>query len=626
MAPGAGSGSQEAYRVRTRRENACASFDWMKERTWVRRTLALAVAAMGLIDLLSALFSRDPERTAAIRRLLPTDILAPGDIENTARTFTLLGGALLLGTAVGLWRGKRRAFVAALLLCAVSVPINVLKAFDIEEASVAAALLFLLGISGDSFRVKSGVLSFGQWWRRTLVIGAGVAVYSVGGAWLIEGHYGPEASLHRAISEALFQLFGVGDPALHLSVSRAHGVVRWFLSSIQVMSVTTLVGVVLAWLQPAAHRSRHRAEMAHVRELLQQYGDSTVAAFALADDVDYFFSSNARAVIAYRFESDTLLVVGDPLGPPEEIPPLLEAFAAYCREHDWEFAFYQARPEHLSWYRRFGWRAVHIGEDPVLWVERFTMDGPALGTVRRAVRKLERQGLEARMWRPDTHPFDPAAHAEVMDQLRAISSDWVREHPGGERGFCMGRFDPAQLPQAWVAVAWNTERQRVEAFCTWQPIPARHGWAIDLMRRRGDAPTGTMEFLVVKSVAFARAHGDAMLSLSLSALAKVDEAPEGEGAAGDEPPQEAAAGVAMATAAALPPGAITDDRAREFLMERLARFYDFKGLFRWKKKFNPTFEDRFLVYPDPLALPRIARALLRAQSPGGLRAYFRRAA
>lgn len=595
------------------------------ERAWIRHALAMAVAAMGLIDLLSAVFSRDPERTAAVRRLLPTDILAPGDIENTARTFTLLGGALLLGTAVGLWRGKRRAFVAALLLCAVSVPVNVLKAFDFEEATVSAALMFMLGISADSFRVKSGVMSFGQWWRRSLVIGMGLAIYSVGGCWLIEARYGfGAASWSRAVNEALFQLFGIGDPALHLAAARTHGVVRWFLSSIQLMSVTTLIGIVLAWFQPAAHRSRHQAEIERVRELLLRYGDSTVASFALADDVDYFFSPNGRAVIAYRFESDTLLVVGDPLGPPEEIPPLLQAFAAYCREHDWEFAFYQARPEHLAWYRRFGWRAVHIGEDPVLWTDRFTLEGAALGTVRRAVRKLERQGLEVRAWRPDQRPFEPGAEPEVLEELRAISAEWVRGHPGGERGFCMGRFDPARLAEHWLVVAWNRELRRVEAFCTWLPIPARHGWAIDLMRRRHDAPTGTMEFLVVKSVEQARERGDAMLSLSLSALAKVDER-EGETDV-DGPPQEASQGVAVATAASLPPGAITDDRAREFLMERLARFYDFKGLFRWKKKFNPVFEDRFLVYPDPLSLPRIARALLRAQSPGGLLSYLRRAA
>ena len=60
------------------------------------------------------------------------------------------------------------------------------------------------------------------------------------------------------------------------------------------------------------------------------------------------------------------------------------------------------------------------------------------------------------------------------------------------------------------------------------------------------------------------------------------------------------------------------------VMQHLARFYEFEGLFRWKGKFNPSFEDRYLVYADPLALPQIALSLARAQSAGGLRAYLRR--
>jgi hypothetical protein len=69
---------------------------------------------------------------------------------------------------------------------------------------------------------------------------------------------------------------------------------------------------------------------------------------------------------------------------------------------------------------------------------------------------------------------------------------------------------------------------------------------------------------------------------------------------------------------------VTEDPARTFLIQRLSRFYDFQGLFRWKRKFNPEFEDRYLIYPNTLALPRIALALVRAQSPGGLWSYLRR--
>jgi phosphatidylglycerol lysyltransferase len=569
-----------------------------------RVALSLAVAAQGVINLLSALLSHPPQRLVALRRIVPTTVL------DTSRTFTLLAGVLLLLTAWGLRRGKRRAFVAAMFLCAVSVPVNMLKAFDFEEATAATALLFFLGVSGDAFRVKSRELSLAALRSRALLAGLAFAVYAVAGCFILQSRYGGGASLGRAAAESAYRLFGVGHELLSLPYGlgpHARNVVRWFLDSLNVLAFTFVVGLGLAALKPVRHRSRHRLESARVEELLQSHGDSSVAAFALTPNTDYFFSATGRAVIAYRFESDTLLAIGDPIGPEEELKPLLTAFAAHCLEHDWTFAFFQARPERLPLYESLGWRALHIGEDPILWTNRFTLEGSTMGDVRRATRKLEAAGIEARHFVPGVHPFDEHRSGGLSEQLRQISNEWLASERAEERDFVMGRFDPQRLSREWVAVAWNGERQRAEAFLTWVPVWARRGWALDLMRRRADAPAGVMDFLVAKSVEAAKERGDALLSLSLSALAMVD---SGERAAEGAPGTDKAA----------------PERARAFLMQHLARFYEFQGLFRWKGKFNPSFEDRYLVYADPLALPRIALSLARAQSAGGIRAYFRRAA
>ncbi len=548
---------------------------------------------MGVVDVVSAVLSHPPERIVALRHLVPTDIL------DTSRTFTLLAGTLLLLTANGLRRGKRRAFVAALLLCALSVPVNLLKAGDIEEASLAAALMFVMGTNASAFTVKSR-----EWAWRSLTAPAmwgvlGILAYALAGCWLVESQYGHDASLARAAQEALYQLFGVGEPAL--VVTRAHHIVRWYLGSISVLGLALLAGFMVALLQPARHLRRHQADAQRVREIVRAHGDSTVAAFALDDDIDWFFSANDRAVIAYRHVASVLLVIGDPIGPEEEFAPLLEAFERFCQEHDWPFAFYQARPERLPDYRARGWHAVHIGEDPVLWTAAFTLEGAHIGPVRRAVHKLERDGLAVRHFMPGVNAFaDAPDHAHLLESLRAISAAWLQRRPGGEKGFCMGRFDPARLFDVWLAVAWRPATGAVEAFCTWTPVWARRGWALDLMRRRPAAPAGVMELLVANSVEHARARGDAMLSLALSALVQVD-AVTGESLPGP-----------------------TADPTRAFLIEKLSRFYDFHGLFRWKRKFSPVFEDRYLVFADALALPRIALALVRAQTPGGLWSLLRR--
>jgi phosphatidylglycerol lysyltransferase len=197
----------------------------------------------------------------------------------------------------------------------------------------------------------------------------------------------------------------------------------------------------------------------------------------------------------------------------------------------------------------------------------------------------------------------------------------------------MGRFDPARLKHEWLVVAQHPDTGRVEAFLTWVPIWGRHGWALDLMRRRRDATPGTMELLIARSAENARERGDEMLSLSLSALARAEDASTPRGAAGAAPDRTQAPGGSEPSPALHAAGwadrhhpgtALESDRAREFLIQHLARFYDFEGLFRFKRKFDPQFEPRYLVYPSPFALPQVTLALIRAQTPGGLTSYFRK--
>src|SRR5262245_37851540 len=254
-----------------------------------RFSLSLAVAVMGLVDLGSALLSHPPERLVALRHLLPTDVI------DTSRTFTLLAGSLLLVTAWGLRRGKRRAFVAALFLCAISVPFNLLKAFDFEEATVAAGLMFALGVSAGAFEVRSREVSLARLRSRAAWAVLALMLYAIVGAWVMKLAYGHEPSWRLAFADSAYRMFGIGSPVQMVPRSlppQESRIVTWYLKSLPLMSYVLLVGLAFAALRPATHQRRHRAEAHRVEELLRAYGDSSVAAFALEDDIDYFFSAN----------------------------------------------------------------------------------------------------------------------------------------------------------------------------------------------------------------------------------------------------------------------------------------------------------------------------------------------
>ena len=560
-----------------------------------RLALALAVAFMGVVDIASAWFSHPTERLSALVRLVPTSVL------DTSRTFTLLAGALLLITAWGLARGKRRSFVLALFLCALSVPVNMLKAFDFEEATVAVGLMFALGVSADAFRVGSRAVTWAGFRSGALWAISALIAYALVGSWVLGLVIDHDVSPMRAFHEAAWSVLGIGSsitivpPNLPAAERR---IAEWYLRSLPLLSVTLLVGLMVAALRPAAHRRRQGLQMERVSGILRMHGDSTVSSYALSPGTDWFFSRTGRSFIAYRHVSDVLLGIGDPVGSAEELPSLLEDFAGYAEARDWTPAFFQTSTERLALYRRLCWRALHIGEDPVISPERFTLEGGTMGDVRRAVSKAARAGLEVRLFHPHERRFEPeGADHGLYEQMREISAQWLSQHPGGEMDFCMGRFSAERLQSAWLAVGVSTTDARVEGFLTWEPVWARRGWTLDLMRRRPDSMPGTMESLIVTSIEAARTRGDAVLSLALSALANVPH----EGQAPEEP---------------------ESDRAREFLRRHLSGFYDFEGLFRWKRKFDPEFEDRFLVYPSALALPAVLLALVRAQSSGGLSALL----
>jgi lysylphosphatidylglycerol synthetase-like protein (DUF2156 family) len=545
-----------------------------------RNALALAVFTMGAIDVASALLSHPPHRLVELEHLLPTAVL------ETSRTFTLVAGMLLLLAAWGLRRGKRRAFVFALFLCALSVPVNVLKALDVEEATVAAALLFALGVTGDAFRVKSRELSWRGWGIFALGTLSGLLLAATLGAWWVERRFGgAPASLGDAFGAAVAGLVGLG-PGVALphptDTGAAARTARWIASALPALGVGYVVGAATLALRPARHHRRLGAEHRTIERLARAHGTTGVAPFA--SDLDVFLSPNGRAAIAYRAEADTLLALGDPLGPAEEIPPLLLAFETYCRERDWEFAFFQGSPAFLPYYAARRWRAIGVGVEPVIDPSTWTLEGAAMGDVRRAVRRLEEAGVTVRSYRPPATPFD--FEPRIFSGMRAVSQAWLSAHPGGEKSFGMGRFEPRELPSRWLLCAVSPEG-RVEAFLTWAEVPAAGGWSLDLMRRRADAPAGVMDLLLATSAASARAHEDRGLSLGLSALVSTDASPDAE-------------------------------RVRAFLRKRLGGVYDFEGLFHWKKKFRPRLEERFLVVPGTLALPRILYALARAQSPGGL--------
>jgi len=349
-------------------------------------------------------------------------------------------------------------------------------------------------------------------------------------------------------------------------------------------------------------------------ELVRDYGSETLSFFGLAPENAHYLAPSGEGVVNYRLSGDVAVLPGDPVCKPRAFEAVIEHFLNFCKRESWHIAIFQAHPEGLPIYYKLGLHPFKIGEEALLHPQTFTLSGSAIANVRQSCRKAERTGVTLR-W------YDGSPPQEIVDQLRELSQLWLEEKCGKgaiEMGFSMGHLSELEafaaranavadlqtasqghgletLPRLVTAVAFDPAG-RACAVVTCTPIYGtveiplmgtpqhRHGWgwALDLMRRTPDAPYGAIELLIVRALERCRTAGAEILSLGLIALANSHQ---------EMVPMQR--------------------ELASFISQHIHLLKSHHTLVQFKQKFQPTWESRYLVISDSLALPKVTLALLR---------------
>jgi len=124
----------------------------------IREVIAVTIALMGIINGLTALLPTRPGRLELLISFF--DQLAPfapsiWPFTQTGRTAALILGFFLCLIALGLARGKRRAWQFALIVLPLSALVHLVKGLDVEEAILAVILWLIVLSSRSFFRVES---------------------------------------------------------------------------------------------------------------------------------------------------------------------------------------------------------------------------------------------------------------------------------------------------------------------------------------------------------------------------------------------------------------------------------------------------------------------------------------
>ncbi|HYM96186.1 MAG TPA: phosphatidylglycerol lysyltransferase domain-containing protein [Candidatus Sulfotelmatobacter sp.] len=533
------------------------------ERRRLRWFFAGILSAIGVLDVLSALLFRRALRDQALQALLPTQVSLGG------RTGVVLIGLALVMLASGIARGKRVAWRLTSVLLLASAVLHLVTDLDLEEAIIAAWLCLGLwwmrrhfAAASDPAGVRRGSLA--------LVAGVGLALlYAYPGSWLLRHQLTPTVTAGRTLSHLGHALVHTSGPYQALT-ARA----RWFLESLPVVTWALLLYGLASLLRPVVLPAATAAgQRDRVRTLLRTWGHNPVSHLCLLDDKRYLWLGTDTC-IAYRLQGRVALVLGDPIGPPAGRVQAIETFLDYCERQDWTPAFYQTEADEP--YRQLGFTLIPIGLDAVVRLEAFDLSGSKRAQLRQALHRCERGGI--------AFSFMSSADAwrSAARELKAVSDQWLRGK-GREMAFSLGSLETIRDdPDLTVGLARDATGHLI-AFVSWLPVPARRGWTLDLMRRRPDSLTGVMEALLTASLLEAKRRGLAEVSLAMAPLAL---------------PETPAIG-----------------KTYRLLYPRLDRVHGARSLSRFKAKFAPEWEPRYLAVSAAASVPEVLVALLRAHYP-----------
>jgi phosphatidylglycerol lysyltransferase len=489
----------------------------------------------------------------------------------------LLAGLALLQITRNLGRRKALAWWVATAALLVSLVSHVGRALDVQHALVDLLLLAYLFAFRRRFTARSDRYSLVQAAAMAPVLAGTVWVFGAVGLDELATQYSWEAG-NTPVREAVRSGLLIAEPRVDPLTAHA----ARFLGALQIAGWAARLYLLVLVLRPVVLRRWQRAPAESLQRAVREHGSHSLAAMAAQDDKHHLVVADGRGVVAYAVRGPVAFAAGDPLCAEADLESAAREWVAHCTRNGWTPCVYEAAEERLPVYRGLGLHGLKTAEEAIVDLGSFSLAGGQRSALRSMVHKVARMGLVVRRYERAAAP-DPAWDA----QLEEISAEWLAGKRLGEMGFSLGRFSLGSLDRAWVFVC--LEGSRVLAFTSWHPY--RHGRAalLDLMRRRADAPSGTMDFLITRALEELRAAGLEEASLANAPFANMG------GSAG-----AVSKGLALAGASLEP-------------------FYGSQSLLRFKKKFAPRWEGRYLVYPHRVALPRVAYALLGVHAAGGLR-------
>ncbi|TGD88525.1 bifunctional lysylphosphatidylglycerol synthetase/lysine--tRNA ligase LysX [Mycolicibacterium sp. CH28] len=452
------------------------------------------------------------------------------------------------------------------------------EAVDIGEIVGLAFHLASIGILLVAYKEFWARVRRGALLKATATLVAGLAVGTLVGWSLLEFFPGSLAREDR-FWYALNRVGAFAGAGAESFTGHPHGLVNALLGLFGALAL--MVAAVVLFQSQRAENALTGEDESAIRGLLQTYGkNDSLGYFATRRDKSVVFAPNGRSAITYRVEVGVCLASGDPIGDPHAWQQAITAWLDLCQDYGWAPGVMGASSTGAQAYREAGLNALQLGDEAILYPDRFHLSGPDMRAVRQAVTRARRAGLTVRMRRH--REFS----AEEMAQVLKHADAWRDTET--ERGFSMalGRLGDSADGDCLLVEAVDAD-DRVVAMLSLAPW-GNNGLSLDLMRRSPQSPNGTIELMVTELLQNAEDIGVTRVSLNFAMFR----------AAFEQGAQLGAGPVA---------------RLWRAVLVFFSKWWQLETLYRSNMKYQPEWVPRYACYEDARLIPRVGVASVIAE-------------
>jgi len=530
---------------------------------------ALLILALGIVNIVSVLTPAIHERLVFLKNFLPVSAIA------VSNYFVLVAGLFLLVTAAFMLKGLRMAWYFALALCLLSLVGNLTKAIDYEEASFSVIVIIGLIASRREYYVKHNSRLRYLGIQTTLLSIAAVVLYGTIGFYFLDAkHFNVDFSFLQSVRYTLENFVLVESEDLIAQDSFAQG----FLYSINFSGFLSLAFLVYTLIRPYILKdTTEEEEFEWARAQLDKYGNSAMDYFKTYQDKLIYRSEEMEGFISYRISGNFAVVLESPVTAEENLKAFIRSFDKYCFESGVKSFYYRVAEDTLEHFKACGKKSLYLGQEGVVDLTAFTLEGGNRKSIRNALKKVVEKGFQSKIY---TAPVKDG----LLQKIKSVSDEWLEDTEREEIVFSQGMFDWEELKHQTIITVENAE-EKIVAFLNVIPDYAKGEGTYDLIRKTKDAPNGVIDFILVELFKHLKEIGCTSVNIGFAPLSGLDD-----------------------------PKNLTE-RSMKFAYEKIRSFSHYKGLRDAKDKFSPVWHNKYLVYDQDYDLIQVPAVLSKVIRP-----------